>query len=130
MYKPEHRRALLAISVAMVSVALARPASAAGSTFNGAYTGKRWLTKGPTWCQREDAVSVTINERAMTASTSALKNFVIGFDPQPNGSFEKTYDDIGGSALIKGRITGGSIDADVTNYGTNCIYHWHLTKQR
>jgi hypothetical protein len=130
MDKPEHRRALLALSGAMVAAALAGAASAAGSTFDGVYTGKRSLTKGPSLCLREDPVSITINERTMTVTNRELKNFVIGFDPKPNGSFEKNYDDLGGSALIKGRVAGGSIDAEVTNYATSCTHHWHLTKQR
>jgi hypothetical protein len=127
--KSEQRPVLLAIQ-AMICLAIAGPALAAGNTFDGVYTGKRLLTKGPSLCLREDPVSITINERTMSVTNSELKDFAIGFDPRPDGSFEKTYDDLGGNALIKGRITKGSIDADVTNYATSCTHHWHLTKQR
>jgi hypothetical protein len=133
MYKPEHRRALLTISVAMVSIALAGPASAAGSTFDGVYTGKRSLTNGPTSsrCPANDDVSVTIHEHTLKFTDSVLKDFVLSFDPQPDGSFDMTYDDVGGGTVsIKGRVTGASIDADVTNYSTTCTHHWYLTKRR
>ena len=132
--KSEHGRVLCAI-YGMICLAITGPASAAGNTFDGVYTGKRLLTKGPTsaQCPAEDPVSVTINGRSLTATftNSALKDFAIGFDPQPDGSFDEAYDDVGGASIfIKGRIAGDSIDADVTNYSTTCTHHWHLTKQR
>jgi hypothetical protein len=135
MSTPEHRRALLAIFGGIVCLAMAGPVSAAGNTFDGVYAGKRSLTNGPTssQCPTEDPVSVTISQKTLTATftNSGLKDFVIGIGPQPDGSFDVTYEDVGGTTVfIKGRITDASIGADITNYSTTCTYHWHLTKQQ
>jgi hypothetical protein len=56
--KSEHGRVLCAI-YGMICLAITGPASAAGNTFDGVYTGKRLLTKGPTsaQCPAEDPVS-------------------------------------------------------------------------
>jgi hypothetical protein len=132
MYQPEHRWAFLAILGAIACFGIAGPASAAGNSFDGVYIGKRSLTKGPTSsrCPAEDPVSVTIHGPQLKYTDSALKEFVIAFDPQPDGSFDQTYEDVGGTTIFyKGRVAGDSIDADVTNYATECTHHWHLTKQ-
>jgi hypothetical protein len=131
--KSEYRRVLSAL-YGMICLAIAGPASAGGNPFDGVYSGKRTLTNGPTSsrCPAEDDISVTIREHMLAFTDSALKNFVLGFDdPQPDGSFDEAYEDVGGARIfIKGRITADSIDADVTNYSTTCTHHCHLTKQR
>jgi hypothetical protein len=102
-----------------------------GSTSNGIYTGKRVLTKGPTpLCPAEDNVSVTIRDGTLSFTNSELRNFVMGFHPDPDGSFVLTYVDRGGATVaIQGRITGASMDADVVNYATACEHHWRLRKE-
>jgi hypothetical protein len=96
-------------------------------TFDGAYTGKRVLTKGSNpSCVTSDDVSVTIRGGALTFSHSKLRNFSIGFDPHQDGSFRMMSAIGGAAALIQGRIVAGVLDADVTN--GPCEHHWHLTK--
>ena len=98
--------------------------------YDGAYTGKRSLTKGtasPT-CPTEDDVSVTIDGETLTFTNSALKKYTMPFDPSPNGSFGQTHTDESGAVVhYHGRITGDVIEADVATPG--CEYHWHLKKQ-
>jgi hypothetical protein len=107
---------------------VAGPVLSADDTFDGAYTGKRVLTKvlGPQ-CLAEGDVSVTIHGETLTFTNSALPNFLIAYNPDPDGSFSQVYVDIGGDTVtIQGRVTGGFLDADVTN--APCEYHWHLKK--
>ncbi|MBV8092687.1 MAG: hypothetical protein JO110_05565 [Acetobacteraceae bacterium] len=127
-HRPERRRALSMIC-GVIFLAAAGPTSGAGKAFDGVYTGKRLLTKGPAEsCPVEEDVSVTIRGDTLTFTNSALRNFAIGFNPHPDGSFNETYVDIGGvNVFIQGRITGDSIDADVTN--AVCEHHWHLKKE-
>ena len=109
------------------SLAAAAPTMAADA-FDGAYTGKRVLTKssGPA-CPTDDDVSVTIHGGALTFTDSALHDYSIGFDPRPDGSFSLISTGLrGAGVLIQGRIVGDVLDADVTN--GPCDYHWHLTK--
>jgi hypothetical protein len=105
-------------------------ASALGAEhrFDGVYTGKRSLTKGPgQMCPVKEDVSVTINGETLSFTNGVLKKFVIGFYPREDGSFSQTYNDEGGDeVLIQGRITGDVIEADVTN--PPCEHHWRLTK--
>jgi hypothetical protein len=110
-------------------LAIAGPVVAAGDSFDGVYTGKRVLTKGPPGqCPAEESVSVTINDGALTFTNSALQNYAIGFDPHPDGTFTETHVDIGGDIVeIHGRITGGVLNADVTN--PPCEHHWRLEKR-
>ena len=112
-------------------LAVARsPALGAEHTFDGDYSGKRVLTKGSAGpeCPAEDDVSVTIHGETLTFTNSALKKFGIAFYPRQDGSFGSTYTDKGGDVvLIRGRIVGDVIDADVTN--PPCEHHWHLKKQ-
>jgi hypothetical protein len=108
---------------------LAAAASALGAdTFDGAYTGKRVLTKGSgPACPTDDDVSVTIHGGALTFTDSALHDYSIGFDPRPDGSFILISTGLrGAGVLIQGRIVGDVLDADVTN--GPCEHHWHLTK--
>src|SRR6516225_7366345 len=93
--------------------------------YDGVYTGKRSLTKGTasTMYPAEDDVSVTITGETLTFSNSALKNYVMPFYPDPDGSFGQTEAD----EHYHGRIIGDVIDADSEN--PDCEYHWHLKKQ-
>jgi hypothetical protein len=112
----------------MVGLAVVEPALRAENEFDGVYTGKRVLTKGsgPT-CPTEEDVSVTIYGATLTFTNSALRNFAMGFVPPPDGSFGEIYTDIGGaSVLIRGRIVGDVLDADVSD--GPCEHHWHLTR--
>jgi hypothetical protein len=112
----------------MVGLAVVGPALRAENEFDGVYTGKRVLTKGsgPT-CPTEEDVSVTIHGATLTFTNSALRNFAMGFVPHPDGSFGEIYTDIGGaSVLIRGRIVGDVLDADVSD--GPCEHHWHLTR--
>jgi hypothetical protein len=114
---------------AIICLATAGRVLGAESAFNGVYTGKRVLTKGsgPT-CPSEENVSVIIQDDELTFTNSALQNFAIGFDPHPDGSFTETYVDSGGIyVLIRGRIVGDVLDADVTS--PSCQHHWHLKKE-
>jgi hypothetical protein len=97
-------------------------------TFDGTYTGKRVLTEGsPRQCIPSENVSVTINGEVLRFTDSALHNYAIGFAPHPDGSFGSiSTGNGGGAALIRGRIVGSVLDADVTN--GPCEHHWHLTK--
>jgi len=107
------------------------PALGAEHTFDGAYSGKRVLTKGsaPT-CPVEDDVSVTVHGETMTFTDQRLKKFAISFYPGQDGSFGETYQG-GDTVNIRGRMNGDVLDADVTDYGTDppCEYHWHLKKE-
>jgi hypothetical protein len=129
----EYRQKLAAIC-GITSLALTGPTMGAGSPFDGAYVGKRSLVAGATSarCPAEDDVSVTINKdgKELTFTDSALKKMGIGFEPKPDGSFAQIYNGEGGATIsIKGQVTGDTIDADVTNYSTECTHHWHLRKE-
>lgn len=125
---PECRRALLVLCGA-ICFAVAGPASGAGNSFDGDYAGTRSLTKGPSPpCPAKENVSVTISDGTLTFTDSAFRKFVMGFDPEPDGSFGSTYVDSAGATVdIRGRITGTSIEADVVN--APCEHHWHLEKK-
>jgi hypothetical protein len=127
MNRPERRLAVSGIC-GMICLAVAGPALGAEDTFDGVYTGKRVLTKGQgARCPAEDDVSVTIHGEALTFTNSALKNFLISLNPHQDGSFSQISVDIDGDTVtIQGRVTGGVLDADVTN--PPCEYHWHLKK--
>ena len=124
--RPERRLVVSGIC-GMICLAVAGPV-AAEDTFGGVYTGKRVLTKGSgPRCPAEDDVSVTIHGETLTFANSALKNFLIAFNPHQDGSFSQISVDIDGDTVtIQGRVTGGFFDADVTN--APCEYHWHLKK--
>jgi hypothetical protein len=113
---------------ALIGLTLAEPALSAENAFDGAYTGKRVLTKGSsTACPSEENVSVIIQGGVLTFTNSALRSYSIGFDPRQDGSFGEISTGRGGTGvLIAGHIVGGVLDADVTN--GPCEHHWHLTK--
>jgi hypothetical protein len=85
--------------------------------------------KGPSeLCPKEEEVSVKIQGESLTFTNSKLQNFVLSFNPDAEGSFNNIYMDAGGRAVsIRGRITGGIIEADVDN--EPCRHHWQLKKE-
>ena len=123
---PTRPQLLLAVCSA---ICLATACPALADSINGTYTGKRVLTKGnPAACARDENVSVTIGDGSLRFTNSALKNYIIGFDPRPDGSFVQLSVDIAGDTVdIRGRIVGNVLDADVTN--ASCVHHWHLEKK-
>ena len=103
------------------------PLLAAGTKFEGTYTGTGVRTKGdvPT-CQVEESVSAKIQGASLTLNDSTLHDVVTGFDPNPDGTFGQTYVDVGGgTSQIRGHIEGDVLDADVIK--GLCEHHWHLT---
>lgn len=123
------RRLVVSGICGIICVAVAGPALGAESTFDGFYMGKRLLTKGPgPVCPAEDDVSAIIRGKTLTFTDSGSRSFTIGFSPRQDGSFRQAYVDIGGSyVIIRGRIVGDVIEADVTN--APCQHHWHLKKE-
>jgi hypothetical protein len=113
----------------LICLVFAGPAPAAEHSFDGVYTGNRLLTKGSAlMCPAKEDVSATIHGETLTFTTSGLKKFGMGFHPRQDGSFSQLYEDIGGAhVIIRGRIVGDVLDADVTQ--DPCAYHWHLKKQ-
>jgi hypothetical protein len=98
-------------------------------TFDGSYAGERLLTQGdPSSCVNKDAVSVTIHGGTLTFTDSAAKNYTIGISLRSDGSFVQLSSSIGGAVVdIRGRITSGVLDSDVTS--AHCVHHWHLEKR-
>ena len=129
-YRRPRRRWHLMVSglCVMIGLAATDPALGAENKFDGAYTGKRVLTKGSNqpW-PTEDNVSVTIHGEALTFTNGRLKNVSIGFEPHPDGSFNEISAGVEGSLVsIQGRIVGDAIEADVAD--SDCDYHWHLKR--
>jgi hypothetical protein len=122
-----YKRHLISAICGLLGLAIAGP-SLSADKFDGVYGGKRVLTKGAGQeCPTDEAVSVTIHGQALTFTNSARRNFVMGFQPRPNGSFGGISTGVGGgSVLIQGRIVGNVLDADVLS--GPCEHHWHLTK--
>ena len=112
----------------MIGLAITDPALGAENKFDGVYTGKRVLTKGSNqMCQTKDDVSVTIHAEVLTVTNSRLRNFTMGCEPHPDGSFHQlSSGDEGGYLSIQGRIVGDAIEADVAD--SVCEYHWHLVR--
>ena len=74
----------------MIGFAATDPTWGAENKFEGAYTGKRVLTKGSNQtCPAEDDVSVTIRGEALTFTNSRHHNYSMGFEPHPDGSFNE-----------------------------------------
>jgi hypothetical protein len=120
---------LAGLSILVLVVGLALSAESENK-YDGIYTGKRSLTKGAVSpsCPAEDDVSVTIQGETLTFTNSALKNYIMPFDPGRDGSFGETHFDAGGAVVhYHGRIVGDVIEADVEN--PPCEYHWHLKKE-
>ena len=130
MWEERSARVALASVLGLCLTVAGIPTLGAKHTFDGAYSGKRMLTKGAAGlnCPAEDDVSVTIHGEMLTFTNSVLKKFTEPFYPGPDGSFGQTYTDEGGRAVhYHGRIVGDVIDANAEN--PPCEYHWHLTKQ-
>jgi hypothetical protein len=129
-YKRPPRHQLMvwgACSVIGLAV-VAGPVLAAG-TFDGTYTGKRVLVKGPdAQCPSSEDASATIDGGVLTFTNSALHNFSVGFDPRKDGSFGEVSTIGGASVSIEGHIVGDVLDADVTN--GPCEHHWHLSRSK
>jgi hypothetical protein len=78
------KRHLISGICGLLGLAIARP-SLSADKFDGVYGGKRVLTKGSaSECPTDKAVSVTIRGQALTFTNSALRNFVMGFQPRPD----------------------------------------------
>ena len=122
-------RGLAVSGICGVMCLVAGLALAAEHTFDGAYTGKRVLTKGsasPT-CPAEGDVSVTIHGETLRFTNGLLKDFTEPFYPSFDGSFGQTYADAGGAVVhYHGRIVEDIIEADVDD--PPCGYHWRLKK--
>jgi hypothetical protein len=116
----------------LICLVIAGPALAASGQFDGVYVGARMPTKGSTPpCAPPESVSVMITGDEMRITNSKLQNFGLTFDPRPDGSFDMTYEDLGGTTVdIRGRVAKGILDAHVVNYATTCEYRWHLEKKR
>jgi hypothetical protein len=120
---------LVGVSILTLVVGTALSAESENK-YDGVYTGTRTLTKGTaSGCPAKDNVSVTIHGETLTFTNSALKKYVMPFDPTKDGLFGEIQIDADGFAgSYHGRVVGGVIDADATN--PNCDYHWHLTKKQ
>ena len=118
---------LMALGLCAMIVVTAT-ALGADNTFDGAYIGKRVLTKGSNQtCPDAGTVSVTLRGEALTFTNSRLHSISIGFKPQPNGSFSQTSAGDGGAFVsLKGRIVGDAIEADVAD--SVCEHHWHVVR--
>ena len=124
---PEHRPLVSGLFGAICLVA-GGSVFGAENTSNGVYTGTRSRTKGPDLqCLAEENVSVTVQDTIMLFTNSILHSFVLEFSPSPDGSFERTYiSSAGHYVVIRGRIIGNLIEADVDN--EPCSHHWRVKK--
>jgi hypothetical protein len=123
------RRGISLMVCSVACLAIAAPVALADASFDGQYVGQRVLTNGPAdVCPTEDYVSVTIHGNVLTLTSSALKNYEIGFVPRRDGTFDETHVHIGGDvADIQGHVGGGGLDAQVIN--PPCEHYWSLKKK-
>jgi hypothetical protein len=125
------RRIATAALLGMIGLA-AGPALSAENNFDRVYTGKRVLTKGSAQtCPTEGTegdVSVTIQGDALMLTGSMRHNFLMGFDPHPDGSFSQIVSGGGGGFMLDGRVVGDAIEADIAD--RDCTYHWHLKRSQ
>jgi hypothetical protein len=123
----EHRL-LVSGLCGVMCLLIAGPALGVENRFDGAYIGKRTLTKGfGSMCPANDNVSVDIHGETLTFTNSRLQSFVMGFHPRQDGSFHQSHVHSQGAFVsIRGRVIGDLIEADVTN--PPCEHHWHLKK--
>jgi hypothetical protein len=118
MSKEISRSCRLAAASGLCLAVAGIPALGAEHTFDGVYSGKRILAKGPSapTCAVEDDVSVIIHGETLTFTNSAFKKFVLSVYPSKDGSFGNIYTGEGGGAVqIRGHIDRDVIEADVTN---------------
>jgi hypothetical protein len=128
--RAKHQRALLVIS-GTLCLAVTGSSLGAEAPYEGAYAGKRvWMEGSRQSCPAEDDVTVTIKGSILRFTNSALQDFDITLEPGSDGSFAQTSVRGGTTVSIRGRITGGTIDADIVNFANQCKHHWHLTKQQ
>ena len=123
------RRGGAVLWICGICLAGLEPASAAAGMFDGVYTGEKVVTKGPaSRCSAEADVTVTIKSGTLRFAVGSNRpSIVIRFEPRPDGSFRRLSGSVEGSAgIIKGRIVGDVVDADVVN--ARCEFHWHVTK--
>jgi hypothetical protein len=67
---------------------VADSAPGAEHRFDGVYTGKKVLVKGPaSMCSAEENVSLTIHGETLRFTNSGLKQFLISFYPNRDGVF-------------------------------------------
>ena len=123
------RRLLVSGMCGMICFAIAGASFAAGTTFDGVYTGTMSRTKGPDeTCPAEVNASATIKGDVLTFTAGRLQGFGLDFHPHEDGSFGDLFTDEGGATvLIRGHIVEDVIEADVTN--PPCDYHLHLQKE-
>ena len=120
---------LVTVMCGIIGLVVGGPAR--GAANEGNYTGKRELMKGseqicgPT----EENISVSIRGNQLAFNRKGLQATIL-FVPDPDGSFTGTFQDMAGegTVLLRGRIVGSIIDADVMNQG--CEYHWHLEQKQ
>ena len=107
---------------------VAGPALGDANGFDGVYSGKRVLTKGSaqTCPTAEGDVSITIRGEVLTLTGGTLRNFLMGFDPHPDGSFNEIVAGGGGGFVFKGSVVGDAIEADIVD--RDCAYHWRLKR--
>ena len=116
----------------LTCLAIAGAAAAADTQFDGIYVGARVPTKGSTpQCSPRESVSVTISGNTLQFTNSKLQHFGLAFEPRPDGSFDMTYNDVGGTTVdIQGGVAKGVLDAHVVDYATSCEYQWRLEKKQ
>ena len=120
------RRMLVSGILGTVCLA-AGPVADASTTFDGVYSGERSLTKGSAQCVSHDDVSLIIKGKTATFSDSGFQNYVMSFSPHEDGSFRQISTYRNHSVIIRGRVIGDVIEADVAS--ETCEHHWHLKKQ-
>jgi hypothetical protein len=112
-------------------ILIAGPALGATASYDGAYSGKRYLTNGATpACARQESVSVIITGSTLKFTSSEFRDRPMRFTPRPNGSFAGAFDDADHVVDVRGEATGTAINADVLDYGTGCEHHCHREKNR
>ena len=124
--RPE-RRPMILVILGMICL-VAGSALSAEHKYDGVYTGKRSLTKGTPsgTCPAVDDVSITITGETLTFTNSRLTNFLMPFEPGPDGSFSHTITQGDAAPDYHGRIIGDVMNLDTDDL--HCEYHWHLTR--
>src|SRR5262245_41215873 len=118
-----HKALLVAVMYGIIGVVVG--GTGRGVENEGNCTGKRELMKGseqicgPT----EENVSVSIRGNQLAFNRKGLQATIL-FVPDPDGSFTGTFQDMAweGTVLLRGRIVGNIIAADVRTQG--CVYAW------
>ncbi len=122
-------RTLIRCGVVIGAVALSFAAFAAG-TFDGTYAGIARLGAGNNGsvCKSFSAsISVADGHLTYAHSTYALIHADVAADGSFSGSGILKGSRPPGEEQLKGKISGGSLEADATS--VNCAFHLSLTKQ-